>query len=109
MSMFCPVCKTMLVRKGGFFECPRCGEKVPVEDVNLETIISLPEDKKEIPVIDRDVMMDFATYNSVCPKCGYNKAYIINQGVTRGDEDERVLYKCPRCGYTYVPSSTKVL
>lgn len=42
---------------------------------------------------------EFANFSNKCPKCGYDKAQIINCGIWYGDEDEVIRLKCGKCGY----------
>jgi DNA-directed RNA polymerase subunit M/transcription elongation factor TFIIS len=48
-------------------------------------------------VKEKDV---FATYNHKCKKCGYEKAEILDLGAQYSDENELVMIKCGKCGYT---------
>lgn len=40
-----------------------------------------------------------AVYHHICPKCGYDKAQLIEQGIWIADEDQVLKYKCGKCGY----------
>jgi len=42
----------------------------------------------------------FANYNHVCKKCGYDKAQILDLGVFYSDEDNLILLKCGKCGFS---------
>jgi len=42
---------------------------------------------------------EFANYTNICPKCGYNKAQILDMGVFYSDEDNLILLKCGKCGF----------
>jgi DNA-directed RNA polymerase subunit M/transcription elongation factor TFIIS len=42
---------------------------------------------------------EFANYNHICKKCGYNKAQIIDMGIFYSDEDNLILLKCGKCGF----------
>ena len=35
-----------------------------------------------------------------CPKCGYEKAQIIDMGIFYSDEDNLILLKCGKCGHS---------
>ncbi|MDE1849040.1 MAG: hypothetical protein KGH55_03345 [Nanoarchaeota archaeon] len=48
-------------------------------------------------VKDRDV---FATFDHRCKKCGYGKAELLDLGAQYSDENELVMIKCGKCGYT---------
>jgi len=42
----------------------------------------------------------FANYHNVCKKCGYDKAQILDLGVFYSDEDNLILLKCGKCGFS---------
>ncbi len=42
----------------------------------------------------------FASYRHKCKKCGYGKAEIINLGAQYSDENELIMLRCGKCGYT---------
>lgn len=60
-----------------------------------EKIVS--KDVKEGVVKEKDV---FANYRHKCKKCGYGKAEIIDLGAQYSDEDELILVRCGKCGYS---------
>ena len=68
-------------------------KKKLIED---EKIIHAPRRGKGVAK-DRDV---FASYNHKCKKCGYGKAEMMNLGAQYSDENELVIVKCGKCGYT---------
>ena len=41
-----------------------------------------------------------ATYKYKCKKCGYGKAQIIDMGLSYSDEDNLILLKCGKCGWS---------
>jgi len=43
---------------------------------------------------------DFAIYENKCKKCGHGKAQIIDVGVLYSDEDNLILLKCGKCGFS---------
>ena len=43
---------------------------------------------------------ELAEYKNKCKKCGYGKAQIIDMGVSYSDEDNLILLKCGKCGYS---------
>ncbi len=55
------------------------------------------KEKEEIKVVHHEHSM--ATYDHRCPKCGYDKAELIEQGINYSDEDNIMKYKCGRCGH----------
>ena len=42
----------------------------------------------------------FASYDHKCKKCGYKKAEVIDLVSQYSDEDELIMIKCGKCGYT---------
>lgn len=40
-----------------------------------------------------------AVYPHKCSKCGYEKAELIEVGIEISDEDQRIRYKCGKCGH----------
>lgn len=100
---FCKKCKTLMrprKREGKIIlECKNCGfiKEVKGKDlVTREKIKPTPKRKKGF-VDDKDI---FATYNNVCKKCGYHKAEVIDIGLFYSDEDNLILLKCGKCGYS---------
>ena len=43
---------------------------------------------------------EFANYIHKCKKCGYGKAQIIDMGISYSDEDNLILLKCGKCGFS---------
>lgn len=102
--MFCKKCKTLLVSPQQdnklFFKCSNCGYLIEFSENN--SIISKekiePEKEKGYGVLDdKDI---FATYNHKCLKCGYAKASVLDMGIFYSDEDNLILIKCGKCGYS---------
>jgi DNA-directed RNA polymerase subunit M/transcription elongation factor TFIIS len=54
-------------------------------------------DRAEGVVKEKDV---FADYNHKCKRCGYNKAEVFDLGAQYSDENELIMLKCGKCGYT---------
>jgi len=54
-------------------------------------------DKGKGVVKEKDI---FADYNHKCKKCGYGKAEVSNLGAQYSDENELIMLKCGKCGYT---------
>jgi transcription factor S len=98
---FCPKCGNILIprREGNKFfgECEKCKFskelKILKTKENLEPKIKTGRGikKEENPL---------ATYHSKCPKCGYDKAQIIDMGIFYSDEDNLILLKCGKCGHS---------
>jgi len=100
---FCQKCKTLLSphKKDGkvFFECFNCGFSEISDGKFLVTSekIKAPKEIGKGAVEDKDI---FATYNHICEKCGHDKAEIIDVGIFYSDEDNLILLKCGKCGYS---------
>ena len=99
---FCPDCGGLLkirVSKGvDFVVCERCGYfKEGTIILNTEEKF---EEKKEVGkgAVSGDNI--FATYKNKCKKCRYENAQIIDMGIFISDEDNLILLKCGRCGYS---------
>jgi DNA-directed RNA polymerase subunit M/transcription elongation factor TFIIS len=43
---------------------------------------------------------NFADYPNICKKCGYDKAQILDMGIFYSDEDNLILLKCGKCGFS---------
>ena len=43
---------------------------------------------------------EFATYKHKCVKCSYEKAQVIDMGISYSDEDNLILLKCGKCGWS---------
>lgn len=43
---------------------------------------------------------EFATYKHKCQKCDYNKAQVIDMGISYSDEDNLIFLKCGKCGWS---------
>ena len=55
------------------------------------------KDRGEAVVKEKDV---FADYKHKCKKCGYGKAEVSDLGFQYSDENDLILLKCGKCGYT---------
>jgi len=43
---------------------------------------------------------EFATYKHKCSKCGYGKAEVIDLGAQYSDENNLILLRCGKCGWS---------
>ncbi len=97
---FCPNCDQILLptKKGEkfFVECNKCGHGKEVKDLKLKEKIKKIEKGKGVVKGGNPL----ATYHNKCPKCGYDKAQIIDMGIFYSDEDNLILLKCGQCGYS---------
>ena len=63
----------------------------------------IEREKIEHEEIGEGVLSDenkMATYKHKCEKCGYGKAQIIDVGPLYSDEDNLILLKCGKCGFS---------
>jgi DNA-directed RNA polymerase subunit M/transcription elongation factor TFIIS len=82
------------------FVCPSCGF---VEEVKERDFLVSNEKIKPKKLKGGGVGEDkneFATYNHICKKCGYDKAQILDLGIFYSDEDNLIMLKCGRCGFS---------
>jgi DNA-directed RNA polymerase subunit M/transcription elongation factor TFIIS len=102
---FCPKCAAILVptklKTSEIFVCDNCGytKLIKKTDGDLKTkekMIKSPERSLK-PASEKN---QFATYKNKCKKCGYDKAQVIDAGISYSDEDNLILIRCGKCGYT---------
>ena len=101
---FCPKCNNILIPekiKGeGFVEkCGFCGYSKEFIDKPVIIKEKIPPKKRTGEKISKEEN-EFATYHHKCQKCGYNKAQIIDMGIFYSDEDNLILLKCGKCGWS---------
>jgi len=95
---FCPKCDGLLMLKKDGAICHTCGHSVHHKlDVSSHEKIPEEEEVGKGSVEDKNV---YATYNHECPKCGFDKAQVIDCGVFYSDEDNLIFLKCGKCGYS---------
>lgn len=101
---FCPKCKRMLVplKEGGKL-IVRSGNCDFSEEINDKEILGASEKIKQKESVGKGVSSEkdsFATYDNLCKKCGYDKAQVLDMGVFYSDEDNLILLKCGKCGFS---------
>lgn len=100
---FCPKCQGLLIPQSigerSILKCKNCDYCVEakVEHLVEEEKIEHEEPKGKGVVEDKNT---FATYDHKCEKCGYDKAQVIDVGVSYSDEDSVILLKCGKCGHS---------
>ena len=95
--VFCPKCKSLMLPKGDFFACNKCGFE---KKKTGSSIIVEKQTEKEIVLLEKEE--DLLPKTRVkCPKCEHNEAsWILRQ--TRGsDEPETRIYTCTKCGHRW--------
>jgi DNA-directed RNA polymerase subunit M/transcription elongation factor TFIIS len=101
---FCSKCNSILTHhKEGdkiILKCLACGSSEEMKDGENLMAGQKIKQKKEIgkgSISDEDI---FATHEFVCNKCGNTKAMIIDRGIGYSDEDNLILLKCSKCGFS---------
>ena len=102
--------------------CEKCGGTLRIQKINNEVSYSFCDNCQNFDVIPTTKKLivsskekiepeeergsgvkkdrnDFATYSNICPKCGYDKAQILDIGIFYSDEDNLILLKCGKCGF----------
>lgn len=95
---FCPKCGAVLIQKRKNDGCPRCSYTA-----KGHTKISTSEkinERKEIPVVKKNVSDTMPIVNEKCKKCGCEKAYFWTVQTRSSDESETKFFKCIKCGET---------
>lgn len=97
---FCQKCKALLsphkTNREIFLKCVSCG----FEDFSQLTSSEKIEKPNEL---GKGIILNqntFANYLNKCKKCGYDKAEIIDMGIFYSDEDNLILLKCGKCGFS---------
>ena len=101
---FCSKCENILIpQKLGeeefWVKCTHCGFSRKLKSdsplVEKEKILHKYQIGRVLSVGN-----EFATYKNKCLKCGYDKAQIIDMGISYSDEDNLILLKCGKCGWS---------
>lgn len=97
--MFCKTCGTLLVPEkneyGKWMRCPN-GHPQPELQTSAETIsVKNHHQGRRIEVMDEKNIL--AVHDFICPKCGYDKAELIEMSCNYSDEDNIFLMKCGKC------------
>ncbi|MGQ4913762.1 MAG: transcription factor S [Candidatus Asgardarchaeia archaeon] len=106
---YCSECGALLVPKRikGKLKlvCPSCGYEKEVSSESVadyrigEKIVHSP--REETVVISEEISV-LPTERVICPKCGYDEAYVLE--IPTIDEEETSIslyYKCKRCGHSW--------
>jgi DNA-directed RNA polymerase subunit M len=96
---FCPTCNGLLIPKDGKIICEVCGFSKLIEEgfLTAKEKIIIPEPKGEGVNLENN---KFASYSNICKKCGYDKAQVLDMGIFYSDEDNLIMLKCGRCGFS---------
>ena len=84
-----------------FLACDECDftrKAVSGEDLSASEKQIHEEPRAEGVVKDENT---YATYGDFkCPKCGHDKAQVLDAGASYSDEDNLILLKCGKCGHS---------
>lgn len=99
---FCPKCGDILIpEKQGekfFASCQKCGFSKQVKQLKERENLEPKKKAEGVDIVRNESPL--ATYKHKCSKCGHGKAQIIDMGVFYSDEDNLILLKCGKCGYS---------
>jgi transcription factor S len=101
---FCPKCKTLLIPKkisDKFFL--KCGNCDFIRELKKKEFLVTHEKIKSKEFVGKGIKKNeniFATYKHKCKKCGYDKAQILDLGIFYSDEDNLIMLKCGKCGFS---------
>jgi len=95
---FCPKCGAVLIQKRKNDACPRCSYSSKGHS-KISTSEKIGE-KKEIPLITKQVAETMPIVNEKCKKCRNEKAYFWTIQTRSADESETKFFKCIKCGNT---------
>ena len=101
---FCTKCGSVLIPENSgkgklVSKCHYCGFSKGRKVKPLIEMEKLPP-KKILGKKIANSENEFATYKHRCQKCGYGKAQIIDMGQSYSDEDNLILLKCGKCGWS---------
>ena len=107
---FCPKCENLMIpekvngKKGieTWIKCYHCHLSKKLKDnstlLEREKILHKHNIGKVFKI--SGLKNEFATYKHKCQKCGYGKAQVIDLGIFYSDEDNLILLKCGKCGWS---------
>ena len=99
--MFCKTCGSLLLPKktefGKWNACPNGHSQPQLNQEKNILIIKNQTPGKKIEVMDGKNHL--AVHNHICPKCGYDKAELIEMSANYSDEDNIYKMKCGKCGF----------
>lgn len=99
---FCEECGGIMVVTSedgiSFYKCQQCGW---LEMASDSDVINSSEKLEVKNILGNGTIQDniSATYDSICSKCGYDKAEVFEKACKVSDEMERKAFlKCGKCG-----------
>ena len=104
---FCKKCGRILrIQKidevNAYSFCDSCNEFELIKTENVKEVSSNERIEKQNDKGEgfEDEKNRLATYPNVCKKCGYGFAQILDLGIFYSDEDNLILLKCGKCGFS---------
>jgi len=110
MPVFCDVCGSIMKVKERrndtiIYICPVCGATKEIKAVrNLKRRVGGIVVQIEKPIasfVDESKLSKGALVSVICPKCGYDKAYVVIMQTRAADEPPTRIYRCARCGHVW--------
>lgn len=99
--MFCKTCGSLLVPKkteyGKWMTCPNGHSQPELNQDNKTTTTKNLNEGKRLEVNQGENPL--AAYNHKCPRCGFEKAELIEISANYSDEDNIYRMKCGKCGF----------
>jgi DNA-directed RNA polymerase subunit M/transcription elongation factor TFIIS len=104
---FCKTCGGMLrIQKidneKSYLFCDKCQNFEVIKSNNNSGILSKEKIEKQEErgkgAVDSE--SEFANYEYICEKCGHPKARIMDMGIFYSDEDNLILLRCGKCGFS---------
>jgi len=99
--MFCKTCGSLLVPKktsyGKWMACPNGHTQPELNQENKTLKIKNQEEGKRLEVNQGENPL--AVHDHTCPRCGHNKAELIEISANYSDEDNIYRMKCGKCGF----------
>lgn len=97
--MFCTTCGTLLrptkTEYGTWNACPHGHSQPKLNQEKTTLHIKNNQQAQRIEVAeDKNIL---AVHHHLCPKCGYDKAELIEMSANYADEDNSYRMKCGRC------------
>jgi DNA-directed RNA polymerase subunit M/transcription elongation factor TFIIS len=104
---FCGKCRGILRsqeidKNKSYYFCDSCNEFQLIKTEEVKNLISnekmqKQEEKGKGVGENKNI---FADYPNICKKCGYDKAQVLDLGIFYSDEDNLILLKCGKCGFS---------
>lgn len=103
---FCDKCGSYMETTAGGFSCPRCGNEVEADEIEVRRTRDSPPEG--VYVVDKSEY-DSLRVNQICPRCGHHEAFYrisMISGEHAGVKQERAVehYKCTRCLHSWTRS-----